>query len=337
MSKPYHYYLTIILLVCLLDMVYLKFINFVALLALLGLAGCAPVNQLLMPYPQKVSFNPEAPPLEFDICDLVFKVIAAPADAIEEALDIYIARVFGCPAAKYAEEHETFGNRIVLNIVVRNSIQMVAEKTEHEKYQLTIRESLQWEIIADYYPGFLRGLETFSQLIQTLPSGQTYISGAPILIDDEPEFFWRGLLIDTSLHFLEVEEIEHLLDGMMFTKMNVLHWHIIDQDSFPMEIPARPELQQYGSLGRNYSLKEIDKLIQYAKVRGIRIVPEIDTPAHTLSWALSPALSSIAEVCQLAYKGQFDPTLDLTYEVTKDVMLQTEASFPDSYVHLGGD
>lgn len=79
------------------------------------------------------------------------------------------------------------------------------------------------------------------------------IKNRPVLIDDQPDFLWRGLMIDTSRHYLPVAQIKKIIDGIMFNKMNILHWHIIDQDSFPMEVPARPELHQYGSLAGTYS------------------------------------------------------------------------------------
>ena len=98
-------------------------------------------------------------------------------------------------------------------------------------------------------------------------------------------------MIDTARHYLPVGFIKKTIDGMLFNKYNVLHWHAVDQDSFPIYIPTRPELSQYGNLGGTYSEADIKELIQYAKIRGIRIVPEFDSPAHTLSWARSPGLS----------------------------------------------
>lgn len=94
-------------------------------------------------------------------------------------------------------------------------------------------------------------------------------------------------MIDTSRHYLPVSTIKKIMDGMMYNKMNVLHWHIIDQDSFPMEVPSRPELHQYGSLAGTYSPSTITELQQYAALRSIRVIPEYDTPAHTRSWGRS--------------------------------------------------
>lgn len=78
-----------------------------------------------------------------------------------------------------------------------------------------------------------------------------------------------------------MDMIKHTIDGLMFNKMNVLHWHIVDQDSFPMVVPKRPYMSENGSLGRTYTPEDVKEIINYAKVRGIRVVPEADTPAHT--------------------------------------------------------
>jgi len=69
--------------------------------------------------------------------------------------------------------------------------------------------------------------------------------------------------------------------------MNVLHWHIVDEDAFPLEVPARPELSEYGKLSGTYTPSEVTEIVNYAQLRGIRVVPEIDTPAHSESWGRS--------------------------------------------------
>jgi hexosaminidase len=66
------------------------------------------------------------------------------------------------------------------------------------------------------------------------------VKGLPILINDIPDYFWRGLMIDTSRHFMSVELIKKTINAMMFLKLNALHWHIVDQESFPLFVPNRP-------------------------------------------------------------------------------------------------
>lgn len=86
---------------------------------------------------------------------------------------------------------------------------------------------------------------------------------------------------------MKVASIHRALDAMMYAKLNVLHWHITDQDSFPLFVPDLPELSQAGSLNGVYSEADVRGIISYARTRGIRVIPEIDTPAHSESWGRS--------------------------------------------------
>lgn len=84
----------------------------------------------------------------------------------------------------------------------------------------------------------------------------------------------------------------------MYNKLNVLHWHITDADSFPIYIKSHPYLSGYGAFNSTcvYSIADVTDIVNYAKLRGVRVIPEIDTPAHSRSWALSPDMKDIG-VC----------------------------------------
>uniref|UniRef100_A0A0D9WC22 Beta-hexosaminidase n=2 Tax=Leersia perrieri TaxID=77586 RepID=A0A0D9WC22_9ORYZ len=91
--------------------------------------------------------------------------------------------------------------------------------------------------------GAIRGLETFSQLcVFNYDTKNVEVRHAPWYIQDEPRFAFRGLLLDTSRHFLPVDVIKKVIDSMSYSKLNVLHWHIIDEQSFPLEVPSYPNL-----------------------------------------------------------------------------------------------
>lgn len=224
-----------------------------------------------------------------------------------------------------------------MNVIVRSAQPLVPTATNHEAYTITLRDNGRWELDAEYYPGFLRGFQTFTQLFEVNSRNQYFIKSLPIFITDAPDFVWRGILIDTARHFLPVEAIRATIDAMMYSKMNVLHWHIVDEDSFPMEVPTRPELSQYGKLSGTYSVVDVKAIVAYGITRGIRVLPEIDTPAHSESWGRSQKYKDIALNCDGLYKGQLDPTLPLTWQVLKDVLLHVNNTFADSYVHFGGD
>lgn len=221
--------------------------------------------------------------------------------------------------------------------MINNGDVLVPTDVYHEKYTLELKNHNDWTLTADYYPGFLRGFETFSQLFEQNEQGESEVAGIPISISDAPQFKWRGLMIDTSRHFMPMDTVKRALDSMLYSKLNVLHWHIIDEDAFPMQVATVPELSEYGSIGGLISPEDIKSIIDYARVRGIRVVPEIDSPAHTRSWGRSPKYENITLDCNGIYMGQFDPTLNLTWDVVEKVMDYINTTFEDQYVHLGGD
>lgn len=121
--------------------------------------------------------------------------------------------------------------------------------------------------------GILRGLETFSQLVH-----QCHIVFAPWNIEDTPTFSHRGISLDTARHFIPADDIRNVIDAMSYAKLSVLHWHIVDSQSFPFESKAVPELNlgAYSSVER-YSQDEIRDLIKFAHLRGVRVIPEFGT------------------------------------------------------------
>lgn len=242
---------------------------------------------------------------------------------------MYLIQVFKCSKIQ--------PGKVVLNVGVKSVDPLVATDLKHEKYSIIIRETGKWELNADYYPGFLRGFETFTQLFERNAKEEYEIYGLPISISDAPAYLWRGLMIDTARHFMPVSSIKHAIDGMMYSKLNVLHWHITDEDAFPLFVPSLPELSESGSVGGVYSEIDVKSVITYAKARGIRVVPEIDTPAHSESWGRSEKYKYISLNCDGIYQGQLDPTLNMTWEVVTGVLKYMNATFIDDYVHFGGD
>lgn len=133
--------------------------------------------------------------------------------------------------------------------------------------------------------GALYGLETFSQLVRLVEGTDTtnasqLISGAPMHIKDSPRFGWRGLMVDTSNHYLPMPLLLRTVDAMAQNKMNVLHFHMIDSYSFPYVSPALPLLAAKGAWHSTqvYTPADLDRLVQHAQLMGVRVVFELDMP-----------------------------------------------------------
>ena len=217
--------------------------------------------------------------------------------------------------------------------------QQVEQLGEDESYHLAVTAA-HVELTAANALGVLHGLETFLQLVHITPEG---FAVPVVTIDDQPRFPWRGLMIDVGRHFMPLPVIKRNLDGMEAVKLNVFHWHLSDDQGFRIESKQFPLLQQRGSNGHYYTQDEVREVIAYARMRGIRVVPEFDMPCHATSWfAGYPELASGPGPYEPITKwGIFDPAMDPTRESTFEFLdkflAEMTALFPDPYFHIGGD
>jgi hexosaminidase len=224
----------------------------------------------------------------------------------------------------------------------------VQQVGEDESYRLNVTPN-QIRLDAPNPLGVLRGLQTLLQLAHTSPQG-FIVSAASI--DDRPRFPWRGLMIDTGRHFMPANVIRENLDAMEAAKLNVLHWHVSDDEGERIESKVFPLLQQKGSDGQYYSQAEVREIIQYARDRGIRVYPEVEMPSHAGSFFVGyPQLADGTGPYRLKYKlGQrwerkrdpaedssMDPTRESTYEFLDRFIGEMSGLFPDAYFHAGGD
>ena len=188
--------------------------------------------------------------------------------------------------------------------------------------------------------GAMHGLQTFLQLVSITPDGFSAPAGT---IDDEPRFPWRGLMIDVARHFQPIDVIERNLDGMEAVKMNVFHWHLSENQGFRAESKIYPLLTGKGSNGAYYTQAQMREVVEYARARGIRVVPEFDMPCHTTAWFVGyPDLASGKGPYTIETKwGIFDPAMDPTRESTFEFIGkfigEMTTIFPDAYFHVGGD
>ena len=192
-------------------------------------------------------------------------------------------------------------------------------------------------------------------------------------IEDEPRFSWRGLSQDVSRHFFGVDVMKQRLDMMFMHKLNVLHWHLTDDQGWRIEIKKYPRLTEIGSKRKNsqingwqltqmeekpyegfYTQEDIKDIVSYAKARGIMIVPEIDFPAHCAA-AIAAYNDLACRTLDREVPGYFggnvpeklygikdwnrticvgkQSTFDFIYGVLDEIC----ELFDAPYVHIGGD
>jgi len=204
------------------------------------------------------------------------------------------------------------GAPATLQIHADHGREAIQKLGEDESYELTVTDSGA-KLTAPTTLGVLRGLQTFLQLVEITPAG---FAAPAVTIKDSPRFPWRGTLIDVSRHFIPIDVLKRNLDGMAFVKLNVLHWHLSDDQGFRVESKVFPKLTGAGSDGLFYTQEEIRDFITYAHDRGIRVIPEFDIPGHSRSWFLGyPELSSGSGPYTLE-GGGIDPIMDPTQEST---------------------
>ncbi|KAJ7949064.1 Beta-hexosaminidase [Quillaja saponaria] len=218
-----------------------------------------------------------------------------------------------------------------------------------ESYTLTIPISGAANLTAQTIWGAMRGLETFSQLVWDNPPRVP----VGLYVWDSPLFAHRGILLDTSRNYYSVEDITRTIAAMSANKLNVFHWHITDSHSFPLMLPSEPDLAGKGSYGPNmqYSPEDVSKIVEFGLDHGVRVLPEIDAPGHTGSWAAAypeivtcanmfwwPAGSEWAD--RLASEpgtGHLNPLNLKTYQVLKNVIHDVVTMFPEPFYHSGAD
>ncbi|HZR66451.1 MAG TPA: family 20 glycosylhydrolase [Terriglobales bacterium] len=226
-----------------------------------------------------------------------------------------------------------------LRIKCQHASKEVPELGEDESYKLEVNSSGA-DLSAVTTLGAMRGLQTFLQLVEVTPQG---FAVPAVVIDDKPRFPWRGLMIDSGRHFMPVEVIKRNLDGMAAVKMNVFHWHLSENQGFRVESKKFPKLQEMGSDGLYYTQEQVRDVIDYARDRGIRVIPEFDMPGHSTSWFVGyPDLASGPGPYSIERKwGVFDPAMDptreSTYKFLDEFIGEMAKLFPDQFFHIGGD
>ncbi|GLJ05445.1 hypothetical protein SUGI_0018340 [Cryptomeria japonica] len=224
-----------------------------------------------------------------------------------------------------------------------------------ESYNLTVPANGTVATLSAQTPwGAMWGLETFSQLVRRYNATSIYsrVIVGPVMIMDYPLFPHRGIVLDTSRNFYPVTDILRSIRALSYNKINVFHWHITDSHSFPLELPSEPALAQKGSYpGMTYTSQDVREIVEYGRNYGVRVIPEIDTPGHTLSWAKAyPEITTCSDLfwweagtswddrkASEPGSGHLNPLHPNTYKVVNNVVNDVASMFPDNFFHAGND
>ena len=308
----------------------------------------------LVPWPQKINLNEGIFTL-----DKNFKVniTGNPNPRIFVAATRFLRRLDGRTGQFFDQGFVTKTNefpeaQLQINCVNAGVIKIY----EDESYQLDIQNN-KITINATSDLGAIHGLETLLQMLQN-DANSFYFPNTKI--SDFPRFTWRGLMIDVARHFQPVEVIKRNLDAMAAVKMNVFHWHLVDDQGWRIQMKTLPKLTELASDGQFYTQEEIKDIVKYAGDRGILVVPEIDVPGHgsAILTAFPEIGSKVIEVTASNGEGKikttafvnyslernagiFTPTLDpsnpKTYELLSKIFDEVCPLFPGKYFHIGGD
>lgn len=234
---------------------------------------------------------------------------------------------------------------------------LVDKKMPSEAYSLVVNDK--GVTIKGSEAGIFYGIQTLQQLL--VDKGNGCIQLPYIMINDEPRFGYRGLMLDVARYFYSVEYVKEYIDLMARYKINRFHWHLTEDAGWRIEIKKYPELTKIGAWrnstqwGHNpteqdriphggfYTQEQIKEIIQYAADRYITIVPEIDLPGHTMSvLATYPELSCTGGPFRIPETwGIKEEVLclgnDETYRFVEDVLSEVIDLFPGEYIHIGGD
>ena len=172
------------------------------------------------------------------------------------------------------------------------------------------------------------------------------------LITDYPRFSWRGFHVDPCRHFLSTEEIKKQIDILSSYKMNVMHWHLTDDQGWRIQIKKYPRLTEVGGSRIEfdgsehsgwYTQEEIRDVVAYAAERHVTVVPEIEMPGHAIAAIRAyPGLSCTKESISTFYTWGTPnivmcPGQEYMFKFLDDVIAEVVQLFPGEYIHIGGD
>lgn len=297
----------------------------------------------IIPEPQSITVNKDF----FDFSGFTKDsplVFSCPKDFIEQ-VDFVLPKFL----------QESFFCKVILdseNCKVTEFVFIKDESLKIEAYNLDIAKA-GIKIKASTSSGAFYAMQTLRQLVMTYAD---YKKIPCLSIIDEPEYEWRGFMIDTCRNFYPVEFLEKMIEQAAFHKMNRFHWHLTDDQGWRINVPEYPLLTKVGGarhdnriswpteeVAKFYTDEQITHLVELAKKNCITVVPEIETPGHACALLASyPEYGCTGGPYHVEDRfGVFDDVLcagnDKVFTLFEAVFDTVCRLFPGPYIHIGGD
>ena len=253
---------------------------------------------------------------------------------VKQFLEAAVERYYGLVLTHRSSKISATGDITGIEVTVKSQSLDLGLDTD-ESYQLSVPASGAAQLTATTVYGALRGMETLSQLIRfDLTTGMYHIANTPLQVNDKPRFAHRGVLLDTARHYHSTDMLKRFVDSLSHAKFNVFHWHIVDTQAFPLQLHTLPALVKGAFTPQEvYTPEDVADIVQYCKMRGIRVIPEFDTPGHAGSWCVG-----YPDICPSANCTQpLNPATNKTFDLISTLLKESSGIFTDDYIHLGGD
>ena len=219
-----------------------------------------------------------------------------------------------------------------------------------EGYQLEMWPSYM-NLSAETPAGLFYAVQSLLQLVDDHERSGSEVGLPCVRIEDRPRYRWRGMLLDCGRHFMDKEFVKRYIDLLAYHKMNVLHWHLTEDQGWRIEIKKYPKLTEIGAwrgagqdwYGGFYSQDDIREIVEYARSRYVTIVPEIEMPGHCVAaLAAYPELSCTGGPFEVSTRWGVHGEVycagnDEVFTFLEDVLSEVIELFPSEFIHIGGD
>ena len=325
----------------------------------------------IIPLPQQMELRPgvftlcPAQPIPGPPAQAVTKILVDPAS---QETGQYLATLLLKSTGYQFQVRTNAGGSAVKGAILLTTVNALASLGS-EGYELTVAPD-SVVIRGPGAAGVFYGVQSLLQLLPPEVFAPRPASGVQwtipcVYVQDQPRFAWRGLMLDVVRHFFNKDEIKRVLDEMALHKLNMFHWHLVDDQGWRIEILKYPLLTQVGAwrnqiqrgqnprastawnasgkYGGYYTQADVREIVAYAQQRHITIVPEVEMPGHSTAglaaypqYSCSPTYAFDMDNVNYTY-DVYSPGTAGTFQFLEDILTEVIGLFPGQYVHTGGD